>query len=113
MEQGAFAKAMAMISTVSIHRARMSIPIPYAKLQNILHLHELWLQDDPRRAQADLAGEHLFMANLREANLVLANLRGANLTGAFLHKRDLYGTYMDEEDWEDIHRKATFVVRKK
>jgi hypothetical protein len=71
------------------------------ELNEILRLHQLWLNAEPggRRAnlygknlsQADLSGENLQSANLNWATLIGADLRYADLRGANLTAADLYG----------------------
>jgi hypothetical protein len=55
------------------------------ELNEILKLHELWLENDPSGV----------MANLERANLALANLRGANLEGANLIRANLIGANLE------------------
>ena len=66
------------------------------ELQEILKLHQKWLdgEEGGQRAnlqEANLREADLQEANLQEANLWGANLRGANLQGANLREADLWG----------------------
>ncbi len=71
------------------------------ELQEILKLHQKWLdgEEGGQRAnlreadlqEANLQEADLQEANLQEANLWGANLRGANLQGANLREADLWG----------------------
>jgi hypothetical protein len=86
------------------------------KLNEVLNLHKLWLQNKPEGERADLhdadlhgANLHgadlheanLRWANLRWANLYEANLRGANLYGANLRSADLHGADLHGADLHD------------
>jgi hypothetical protein len=71
-------------------------PITQKELQEILHLHNMWLcgNDGGVRANlsgANLSGANLSDANLSGANLSVADLRWANLNGANLSGADLSG----------------------
>ena len=48
-------------------------------LEEILKLHEMWLNDEEGGVRAELRDANLQYANLRNADLQGANLRGANL----------------------------------
>ena len=61
------------------------------KLQEILRLHKLWLDNDIQGKRADLSGANLSDTDLRNANLRGANLRYADLSGADLRYADLRG----------------------
>lgn len=80
------------------------------ELNEILKLHELWLENDPSGVMANLDGANLEeanlwganltwanlkLANLAWANLVRTNLRGANLRGANLVGANLVGANLD------------------
>jgi hypothetical protein len=82
------------------------------QLQEILRLHELWLQGRPNGVNANLSGVDLSEAdlsdadlrwvNLIEADLRGAKLRGSNLSGAKLRGADLshtevLGFYLGEQ----------------
>ena len=54
------------------------------ELQEILKLHQKWLDGEEGGQGADLREADLREANLREANLQRADLRGADLRGADL-----------------------------
>ena len=56
------------------------------ELNDILRLHELWLNDDENGVRANLS-----MANLSGADLSRADLSGANLSGANLSRANLSG----------------------
>ena len=60
-------------------------------LKTILDDHKAWLAGDGG-CRANLTGEDLTGANLREANLTRAHLTGTDLTGANLRGAHLYGT---------------------
>jgi uncharacterized protein YjbI with pentapeptide repeats len=68
------------------------------KLNEILRLHKLWINNDPHGVQANLSVADLREANLREANLREANLRGADLRGANLSGADLRGANLRGAD---------------
>ena len=59
------------------------------KLQEVLRLHKLWLNDDPEGVRADL----------RRADLQGADLWKANLWGADLREADLRGANIDFSYW--------------
>ena len=61
------------------------------ELENILKLHQKWLNNEEGGVRADLYGANLYGANFRGANLRRANLCGANLYGANLCGADLCG----------------------
>ena len=74
------------------------------ELQEILKLHQKWLdgEEGGQRAnlqEANLREADLQEANLQEANLWGANLRGANLQGANLREADLWGANLDYSVW--------------
>ena len=84
------------------------------QLQNVLKLHQKWMNNEPdgKRAnlrgadlrEADLRGADLREANLWEANLWRADLREANLRGADLREADLWeanlwGADLDYSCW--------------
>jgi hypothetical protein len=60
-------------------------------LKTILDDHKAWLAGDGG-CRANLTGEDLTGANLREANLTRAHLTGTDLTGANLTRAHLTGT---------------------
>jgi hypothetical protein len=57
--------------------------------KEVLKLHTLWLQGDPRGVRANLSGANLSWANLSWANLYKADLSRADLSGADLSGADL------------------------
>ena len=59
------------------------------QLQNVLKLHQKWMNNEPDGKRADLRGADLREANLWGANLWGADLREANLWGADLRGADL------------------------
>ena len=59
------------------------------ELSEILRLHKLWIEDDPKGRRADLQSAKLQMADLQRADLRGADLRGADLRGADLQRADL------------------------
>ena len=59
------------------------------KLQEVLRLHKMWLDDDEEGVKANLEGADLINASLRGANLKDANLKDANLRYADLRYADL------------------------
>ena len=68
--------------------------ITHIKLQEILRLHYLYLNNDPNGVKADLSYTdisytNLLFANLSNANLTNANLTNANLMFANLNNADL------------------------
>ena len=77
------------------------------QLNNIVELHQKWINEEPggERAdlqESDLRGANLRWTNLRGANLRgadLCNLRGANLRGADLWEADLRGADLDYSCW--------------
>lgn len=66
-------------------------PITQKELQEILHLHNMWLCGNDGGVRADLRDADLRVADLRDADLRWANLRGANLSGANLSGVNLSG----------------------
>lgn len=64
------------------------------QLENVLKLHQKWMNNEPDGKRANLWG-----ANLREANLREANLREANLWEADLRRADLRGADLDYSCW--------------
>ena len=71
-------------------------PITQKELQEILHLHNMWLCGNDGGVRANLSGANLrdadlSGADLRRANLSWANLSGADLSGADLSGADLRG----------------------
>ena len=88
-------------------------PITQKELQEILHLHNMWLcgndggvranlsdanLSDANLSDANLSDADLSVANLRVANLRGANLRGADLRGANLSGADLRGADLRDAD---------------
>ena len=69
----------------------MNNTIATQELNEVIALHQKWLNDDEDGVQADLTNANLRGANLRGANLRGANLRGANLRGANLIDANLRG----------------------
>ena len=74
------------------------------ELNEILHLHKMWLNDEEGGECADLWDANLLDADLRDAdlrgaNLRVANLRGANLRGADLRDANLRGADLDYSCW--------------
>ena len=59
------------------------------ELAEVLRLHKLWLEDNPKGIRADLSSADLRSADLRSADLSLANLSWANLRLANLSLADL------------------------
>jgi len=54
------------------------------ELQEILHLHTLWLEDKPGGVRANLTGANLTGVTFIAANLADTDLKGAKLKGATL-----------------------------
>ena len=69
-------------------------PITQKELQEILHLHNMWLCGNDGGVRANLRG-----ANLRRADLRDADLSGADLSGADLRRADLSGADLR---WADL-----------
>lgn len=74
------------------------------QLDEIKKLHRKWVIDEVGGVRANLSGEYLIGANLREANLreadlIGANLKWANLIGANLKLADLIGANLK---WADL-----------
>ena len=59
------------------------------KLNDILKLHQMWLNNENKGKRADLSKADLSIADLSRANLSYANLSRANLYNADLSKADL------------------------
>ena len=59
------------------------------ELAEVLRLHKLWLEDNPKGIRADLSSADLRSADLRSADLSLANLRSADLRSADLSLANL------------------------
>ena len=68
------------------------------QLDNILHLHKLWLDDNSKGIPAYLSEADLSEADLSEADLRVANLSGANLSGANLSGANLSGANLSGAD---------------
>ena len=66
------------------------------ELQEILRLHELWVNQTAGGKRANLIGANLNRANLRDANLAGADLRSANLRGADLSDANLTDVLIDK-----------------
>ena len=66
------------------------------KLDEILNLHKLWLDNDPSGRRADLSG-----ADLWNANLSGAILTGADLSGATLWNANLWNAILSGADLSD------------
>ena len=66
-------------------------PITQKELQEILHLHNMWLCGNDGGVRANLSRADLRGANLSGADLRGADLRGADLSGADLRGADLRG----------------------
>ena len=64
-------------------------PITQKELQEILHLHNMWLCGNDGGVRANLRGANLRRADLRDADLSGADLRGADLRRADLSGADL------------------------
>ena len=62
-----------------------------SRLEKVLELHKLWLEDKEGGSRADLSGANLRGANLSGANLSYANLSCANLSDADLSGANLSG----------------------
>ena len=88
------------------------------RLENVLELHQKWINNEPGGDRADLRGADLWGANLREADLREADLReadlreadleGANLLGATLWGADLRRADLEGADlWGANLRGAT------
>jgi hypothetical protein len=60
------------------------------KLNEILRLHLMWINDEPGGRQATLSGADLRGTDLRGVNLSLADLNGADLRGAKLCDTKLF-----------------------
>jgi uncharacterized protein YjbI with pentapeptide repeats len=86
-------------------------PITQKELQEILHLHNMWLCGNDGGVRANLSDANLSDANLSDANLSdadlsvanlrVANLRGANLSGADLRGANLSGADLRGADLRD------------
>ena len=61
------------------------------QLNEVITLHQKWLNKEPGGVQADLSDANLIGANLTDANLIGANLIGANLSDANLTDANLKG----------------------
>ena len=67
----------------------MTTPITVDELNEILRLHQLWLERNPNGKRADLRYANLRYADLRYANLRSADLSSADLRYANLSYADL------------------------
>ncbi len=67
-------------------------------IQEILKLHQKWLNDEPGGERANLRGASLHGVNLPCANLSGADLSDANLSGADLSDADLSGADLSGAD---------------
>jgi uncharacterized protein YjbI with pentapeptide repeats len=68
------------------------------ELQEILRLHELWLDNEECGVRADLSNANLTCADLSFADLRRANLRGADLRFADLRRANLRGADLSGTD---------------
>ena len=66
------------------------------ELNEILRLHQMWLNGKKGGKRANLKGANLEEANLKGANLEGANLEGANLYNVNLIRADLEGANLEE-----------------
>ena len=66
------------------------------ELENILKLHQKWLNNEEGGLKANLRGAILYRANLRGAILYRADFCGADLRGANLRGADLRGANLRE-----------------
>jgi hypothetical protein len=73
-------------------------PITQKELQEILHLHNMWLCGNDGGVRANLRDADLRDADLRVANLRVADLRGADLSGANLSGANLRGANLRDAD---------------
>ena len=73
-------------------------PITQKELQEILHLHNMWLCGNDGGVRANLSGANLRDADLSGADLRRANLSWANLSGANLRRADLRGADLSGAD---------------
>lgn len=67
-----------------------------SKLNEILRLHKLWLENHKDGVRAHLAGDNIGGANLEGAILRVANIRSANLAGANLERANLEYAHLEE-----------------
>ena len=66
------------------------------RLENVLELHQKWMNNEPGGERANLRGADLWRADLLGANLRSADLRGADLREADLWRADLLGANLRE-----------------
>ena len=71
------------------------------QLNEVITLHQKWLNKEPGGVQANLIG-----ANLSDANLIGADLRGADLTDANLSDASLIGTGLTGADLKGANLKG-------
>lgn len=65
------------------------------ELNEVLRLHQLWIEGNPEGKNANLEGAYLKGAYLVGANLIGANLEGANLSNANLSYANLEGARLE------------------
>jgi hypothetical protein len=70
----------------------------YEKLNEILRLHRMWVNEDTEGKRADLSGADLSGADLSGADLRDADLSGADLRDADLRDADLSGADLRDAD---------------
>ena len=76
------------------------------ELENILKLHQKWLNNEEGGVRADLRGADLRGADLREPSLYRANLRGANL-----YRVDLNGVSLRGADLREANLRGAILYR--
>jgi hypothetical protein len=75
------------------------------ELNEILRLHQLWLNAEPGGKRANFCGKNLSQADLSGVNLQSANLNGATFIGANLRGADLRGANLIAADlrWANLN----------
>ena len=74
-----------------------------SRLEEVLKLHKLWLEDKEGGCCADLSDANLSGANLSGADLSGANLRGADLSGANLRRANLRDADLSDANLSDAN----------
>ena len=68
------------------------------QINEVVSLHQKWVNNEGGGVQANLGGANLEDANLEDANLEDASLVGANLRGANLRGANLRGANLEDAD---------------
>jgi hypothetical protein len=76
------------------------VQIQQSELNEIIRLHERYLEDSEKGARADLRGVDLSGADLGSSNLNGAYLNGTNFSNAYLNNANLRGAHLSGANLE-------------